>query len=398
MNRTLRIILWTLLVLLTLLCFVVLLPSLFGLVMMTLLVFSIMDFASRRHLNASRAFNSTLLAVCRHDGAITKVAVAFSKSGPLAGPCYEYARRLMMGQDPIEAAARSRVPLQLATAVALQTPVSSPVEETGEAAKKRSGLSAAMDRFERAEASHDAGLDSIENGWMPAYGQFLYLVITATVTCLVFSFMALFIVPTLEQMFHEFGIDMSNRDMMTARPAYWILFLLSFVVLIVVPVMSRGHIFGFRLPTWFPITPRLAQHKAEVLGGLADAIDHGWPMGRALAVGHLISVRRYERRSLQYAMELIEQGRAPSDAIHRAGWIDASEAAWLGDASPRRTAELLRTFADQTVRDSQSNLRWLMSFLFPFIVLLLAAAVLSYSFGFFSSLFQLISPLAEPRV
>ncbi len=397
MNRTLRIFMWTLLVLLTLLCFVVLLPSLFGLVMTTLLVFAIMDFASRRHLNATRAFNSTVRAVCRHDGAITKVALAFSKSGPLAGPCYEYARRLMMGQDPIEAAARSRVPLQLATAVALQTPIGTADETETASLAKTTGLSAAMERFERSQAGGDASIHSMESGWMPAYGQFLYLMVTATVTCLVLSFMGLFVVPTIETMFDEFGIELTHGDRLSAGPAYWILFLLSFVVLIIVPVMSRGHLFGFRLPTWFPITPRLAQHKSEVLTGLADAIEHGWPMGRALAVGHLISVRRHERRSLQYAMELIEQGRTPSDAIHRAGWIDSREAAWLEDASPQRTAELLRTFADQTVRDSDANLRWLMSFLFPLIVLLLAAVVLSYSFGFFTSLFELVIPLAEPN-
>lgn len=33
------------------------------------------------------------------------VAVSFSKSGPLSGQAYESSRRLMMGQDPLEAAA-----------------------------------------------------------------------------------------------------------------------------------------------------------------------------------------------------------------------------------------------------------------------------------------------------
>ncbi|TWU47247.1 hypothetical protein Poly51_50460 [Rubripirellula tenax] len=393
MNRTLRVILWTLLILFTLLCFVFVLPSLFGLVMMTLLVFAVMDFAARRHLNATRAFNSTLRAVCRHDGAITKVAVAFSKSGPLAGPCYEYARRLMMGQDPIEAAARSRVPLQLATAVALQTPPSEQSTDAITPGSQNNRSSASIKRYE----SVDGGLENEnlgDSGWMPAYGQFLYLVVTASVTCAVFSFMAIFVVPTLESMFDEFGMKMVQRDRMAVQPAYMVLFLLSFIVLVVVPVMSRGSLFGIRLPTWFPITPRLAQHKSEVLTGLADAIDHGWPMGRALAVGHLISVRRYERRSLQRAMELIEQGRTPADAIYQTGWIDSDEAAWLEDASPVRTAELLRTFADQTVRDSNANLRWLMGLLFPSLVLLLSAAVLRYAFGFFSTLFQLIESLA----
>lgn len=378
MSRTFRIIVWLLVTLLTLLCFVVLLPSLFGLVMVTLLVFFILDFATRRKRNSAKAFNSTLRSVCRHDGAITKVAVAFSRSGPLRGPCYEFARRLMMGQDPLEAAARARVPLTLETAVALSSPAAALIERT---TSRRSD----EDRF--SDSTDDESL-------MSGYGQLMYLVMTAAITCVVFSFMGLFVVPTLEQMFDEFGMDLRNRRMLSPQPAYWILFLLCFIVLIAIPLMSRGTLFGFRFPRWFPATPRLAQQKSDVLCGLADAIDHGWPMGRALAVGHMISIRKQERQLLQYAMELIEQGQSPAQAIRQAGWIDAHDAAWLDGASPQRTAELLRTIADQSIRDSHSRMRWLMSLLFPGLVILIAAAVLTYAFGFFSTLFQLIEALA----
>lgn len=378
MSRTFRIIVWLLVTLLTLLCFVVLLPSLFGLVMVTLLVFFVLDFATRRKRNSAKAFNSTLQAVCRHDGAITKVAVAFSRAGPLRGPCYEFARRLMMGQDPLEAASRARVPLTLETAVALSSPAAAIVDSS---TSRRSD----EDRFN--EPTDDESL-------MSGYGQLVYLIMTAAITCVVFSFMGLFVVPTLEQMFDEFGMDLRNRRMLSPEPAYWILFLLCFIVLIAIPLMSRGTLFGFRFPGWFPATPRLAQHKSDVLCGLADAIDHGWPMGRALAVGHLISIRKQERQSLQYAMELIEQGQSSAQAICQAGWIDGHEAAWLDGASPQRTAELLRTIADQSIRDSHSRMRWLMSLLFPGLVILIAAAVLTYAFGFFSTLFQLIEALA----
>lgn len=378
MNRTFRIIVWILVTLLTLLCFVVLLPSLFGLVMVTLLVFFILDFATRRKRNSAKAFNSTLQAVCRHDGAITKVAVAFSRSGPLRGSCYEFARRLMMGQDPLEAASRARVPLTLETAVALSSPTTTPIAASTSGRRDE-------DRF--FDLADDESL-------MSGYGQLVYLVMTAAITCIVFSFMGLFVVPTLEVMFEEFGMDLRNRRLLSPEPAYWILVLLCFIVLIAIPLMSRGTLLGFRFPRWFPATPRLAQHKSDVLCGLADAIDHGWPIGRALAVGHMISIRKPERQSLQYAMELIEQGQSPAQAIHKAGWIDAPEAAWLDGASPQRTAELLRTIADQSVRDSQAKMRWLMSLLFPGLVILIAAAVLTYAFGFFSTLFQLIEALA----
>lgn len=381
MSRTLRYIVWTLLTLLTLLCFVVLLPSLFGLVMVTLLAYSLLDFATRRKRNAAKAFNSTLRAVCRHDGAITKVALAFSRWA-LRGPCYEFSRRLMMGQDPLEAASRSRVPLTLETAVAMQSP--------------STNRSKSLDQNRILSLGYDSDAFSIvdEQSQTPAYGQFVYLILTAVITCVVFSFMSLFVVPTIDVMFDEFGMNLPNRSMLSAKPAYWILFILCFVVIVAVPVMSRGTLLGIRFPNWFPMTPWLAQHKADVLSGLADAIEHGWPMGRVLAVGHMISIRMHERRSLQHAMELIEQGQSSAMAIHRAGWIDSTEAAWLEGASPPRTAQLLRTIADQTVRHSNSNMRWLMSLLFPAVVIVIGGAVLMFAHAFFSALFALIGGMA----
>lgn len=377
MSRRTRVVFWIFALIFLFFGFLLLLPSLFGALLAVLLVFAVIDYSSRRYRNAVKTFNASLRAVCHHEGAIGKVALAFSKSGPLSGPCYEYARRLMMGEDPVDAAAMARVPLQLGTAVALQSPgriePDPVVEQTRE--------------FRQ--------LDVADPNMMPAYGQFLYLTMTALVTCSVLLFMNVFVAPTLEVMHQEFfSTELPNRWMMQPGPAFWILSLLAFVIIIIVPLLNRGHLFGLRLPRWLPMLPRPAQQKADTLNGLADAVDAGWPMGRALAVGHTISTRSLERRTLERSMILIERGQEPAAAMQRAGLIEADEAGWLTGASPQRTAELLRSIADQTQRDAQSNLRWLMAIFFPTLVLLIGLSVAAYAYGFFGTLTELINGLA----
>lgn len=286
-----------------------------------------------------------------------------------------------MGESPIDAAVMSGVPLQLQTAIALQTPDRTETE------------SGAADEYQYGEASDLVMVDTM---MMPAYGQFLYLTMTALVTCGVLGFVGVFILPTMEVMLEEFfgESELPFGYLFSTAPAAAILFLLAFIAVIFVPLLNRGHIVGIRLPAWVPAMPRFAERKAEVLNGLADGIDAGWPIGRSLAVGHSISTQGLERRSLDRAMRLIEQGVDPMESIRCAGWIESDEVAWLQESSPARTAQLLRTIADQGIRDARSNLRWMMAIFFPVLVILLGCSVLAYAFGFFSILLRLINGLA----
>jgi type II secretory pathway component PulF len=188
--------------------------------------------------------------------------------------------------------------------------------------------------------------------------------------------------------------ELPFRWLFSTAPAIWILFFLTFIAVVAVPLLNRGHLFGLRLPRWVPTMPRLAERKADVLHGLADGVEAGWPIGRALAVGHSIATRSLERRSLDYAMRLIEQGLDPVEAIRRSGWIEPEEASWLSGTSPKRMAELLRSIARQDVRDARANLRWLMAMLFPLLVVLLGLCVMAYAFGFFAIMSELINGIA----
>lgn len=348
--------------------FVFVTSSVIGLLLIAMLIFCFQDLLERRRRSMTQSLNSAICAVSQYDGSVAKVAAAFSRRGPLRGPCYEFARRLLMGERPIEAAAMSRVPLKLSTAVALESPGS--------------------DQTRRTETSPTDRFGPPDWNTMPVYAQLLYLSVTVICTCLVLAFITALIMPMFDRMYYEIGYD---------QPRYWWsiggreispswLLVPSVALMMMVPIWSRGHVFGIRLPRWLPAMPRVAERRAETLSGLADAVDAGWPIRRGLEVGDSISINPDQRRSLQRAMGHIDRGIEPAEALNRVGLIDAREASWLSGATAQRSAQLLRTIADQGVRDAAANLRWLMAIVFPIVVLMLGIAVLAYAVDLFSML------------
>ena len=348
-------------------------PSLLSLLLCAILVVACIEMLVQRRRTVVRDMNSALQAVCHKEGGIEKVALAFSRGGPLRGPSYEYARRMMSGENPVDAAVASRIPLQLGTAVAMESPRN-------------------VDTLLSRVTADDDYLDR-DTASMPVYAQLIYLVGTAVVACLVLSFVGVMVVPTFEQMWYEFGVDMRYEWLLSRTPSVLILAFVVFTVVIAVPILSSGRIFGLQLP-WLPVLPSAARRKAEMLRGFADAVDSGWPIGRALAVGHTISLRYHQRRRLEVAMQMIEQGQPTHSALVGGGWITAQQEQWFDGASPRRTADLMRVIADQCIRDAAANVQWLMSIFFPAVVIMIGMATLAYAFGFFAALMGLFVGLS----
>ena len=363
--------------------FVTAMPSLMGLLLCVLLVVAVFDFLNRRYRQTARTFNSAAKTVCHQKGAMTKVATAFARSGALRGPCYEYARRLLVGQDPIESAAKAGVPLALTTAVAMTTAKSSPKEQGA----TRRNPNHSVRRLDLTNSSEDSNTT-------PIYAQILYVVTTALVTCGLLSFTGVFVVPAIEKMLVEFGLETTYISLMFGAPTQILLMIVVVVLLAIIPIVGLGSFFGIKVPRWFPVSPRVIEDRSDVLRGLADAIDAGMAVDQALLLGAKISLRYRESNSLLQASELIRQGTTPAVALEQTGWINAREREWLSGANASRGSQLLRTIAEERVRDAHANLRWLLGILFPCIVLLLGCAVLAYSFGFFSSLVELINGLS----
>lgn len=392
MSRIFRRILWTLVAVIGSLCLLAVLPSLFGLLLVALLVVCVVEFLSYRKRNAIKSFNSVLQTVAAYRGNLSSAAIAFSQSGPISGPAYEFARRLMMGQDPLEAAARARVPLHLSTAVALQS--SSGSENANSDDDQQHAAAPTYSRISEQESFAEDSSDAILRGMSSAtsvYGRLIYLCITVFVTLLVSVFSFVFIVPTMRMMFEEFNVDTDSfAYLLSTTPAYLLCVIVLLVSCIVITLTRSGNILGIPVPSWLPHFPSVARRKAELLHGLADAVDAGWPVGRALSIAHTITINGSQRSRLMRAMEWIEQGRSTAEAIQSAGWIDRRDVPWIEDAPERRLAPLLRTIADRGVRDSVFNLTWIMNIVFPLTILAIGTVITMYSYGFLSGLFEIM--------
>lgn len=349
-------------------------PSLIALLIAVLVVMAISDFFYRRKRHAAHIFNSALQAVCERDGGINKVAMVFARTGSLRGPCYEYARRLHAGEDPVDAAAQSRVPLDLSSAVVLRTGRKS--------------------RESQDYVGNSKQVLSSQSSTMPIYAHVVYLVLTSLATCAVLAFCSIFISPTIEKITEEFGMASPVFGMTQGMGLIKIILaVVSITLVVLMTVISSGSLFGMLLPDWFPRSPRAVELRSNILWGLADAIDAGMTVDQALHLGTRISLRNSDRSSFAMAYQLIRQGSSPADALHQAGWLNENERNWIRGASAHRGAQLLRSIANQRLRDASANMRWILDLVFPVLVILLGFAVLLFAFGFFGSLISLISGL-----
>jgi hypothetical protein len=362
-------------------------PSMIGLLIAVLLIISINDILMRRYRQATRSFNTAAEAVARQQGAISKVAMAFASRGPLSRQCYEYARRLLAGENPIDAATESGVPLQLTTAVAMTT-------SNMTTSKTPTSQNARTSKSIR-QARQSADLANGNAAAMPAYANIMYLVFTAFVTCLVLAFLNIFVVPTMEKMLGEFGLNYPNAWLIVGGgPTQALLAVVILALLTLVPILTMGSFFGIPIPSWMPISPQVIDDRNDTLRGLADAIESGMTVDQALQLAARVSLKPRRKRKLLHANDLIRQGVSPALALRRSGWLRPRESDWLRGASADRGAELLHYVADQRVRDANANLHWLTGIVFPLLVVILGLAVMAYVTGFFLSLVSLISGLS----
>lgn len=379
-SRIIRVVFWLIGLVVIAISVILLLPSLIGALIFLLLVFTCIDLANRRYRSSVRTFNSLLREVSRREGGIHHLAVAFSKTGPLRGPCHDYATRLAVGEDALDAAVAAKVPLQLSTAISLSNANLSAESESGTDRESRAGGPPELVRMESAS--------------ILVFGQFVYLGVTLVFTCLVMLFIATFIVPMVKRIFEEFELQIPLQFVFDAASSVWLLALVGVLLVVLSSILNRFRWLGIRLPRWIPMTPRMAEKRADFLCGLADGIEADWPLSRTIGLGSTICHNRLQRRSLELAAQRIDQGVEPMRAIEQAGWLDSGELAWLQDAPPRRVGVLLRQFASNSVQDACENLRWWMAFVFPASIFVLALIVLAYAIAFFGALSGLIYDLS----
>lgn len=348
--------------------------SFFGVLLgVFLLLFYAHVYAARRR-NYIKNFNSALRTTIQINGRIQQTAEAFSHSGPIQRQCANFARRLTAGEEPFAAAVTSYVPLEIETAMALSLPAGAvqldsnrhPERETNR--QKLNSLSIASQLF--------------------------YLIIICSTLILFSSFYTLLLAPTLASLQSEMPLTTTGQEAIrtpvTLQITAFVIGIAAFCFYLIAIV---GLIPKILTLSWMPLLPVAASRQSAVLTGIATTIENRFSLDAFCQVG---AKTLYGSRRGQFlrALREIENGYTDANVIYRAGWINASDCAWLEDATPTRQAEILRNISRQNIRHADANLNWIMAIAYPAAILCLAAAAAPFAASFFTQLTTMITRIS----
>ena len=334
-----------------------------------------LDFGIRQRRNYVSSLNSALRIVSQTGVPMGTAAQAFSKSGPLRRQCEDYTKRLASGEDPLDAAVASHLPLEISTAISMQMP--------GNAIK----APPYRQQNHRDTATRRTQTLSISC-------QFFYLIFVSLFSVAALAFFSTFILPQLHSIYSEFG--RSSLVKVSPLPTGLVIKVLSVLslILIFLPLLlSYGLGLRFLPKHWIPLLPCQAKPNADALTAIAEGVDAGWPLQKIVLLGQKIS-RGQQKQSFTKAVESIESGESSTNAIKNAGWISVNEAAWLDGTPPQRMTQLMRTISRQNLQTADANVNWLVALLFPAVVLLIAAIIAPIAYAFFANLYTLILTLS----
>jgi len=337
----------------------------------------IVDIVLRRHRNYISSFNSSLQAVSRSGAPITTAAKAFAQTGPLRGRCQDFSERLLAGAPPLEAAVAARLPLDISTALTLEAE-----GEQSDAAHQR----------QEPKKNENA----IRQSSLSVSCQFFYLAIVSFSTVLAMTFFAAFIQPNMETMLKEFSVEPSAIGPAVANEWGPLVLLALCFSLITLPLLVFSGFVNALLPKrWVPLLPFNARPNADALLGIAAGMDTGVSLQEVFRLGKMISLGR-QRVCFARALQSMESGAKESAAIVAGGWLNAKEAAWLDGTPPQRMSALMRSMSLQNLRTAYANLNWLMAFLYPAVLLGIAAIIGPWAYSLFYGLNLLLFETIKP--
>jgi type IV pilus assembly protein PilC len=179
-----------------------------------------------------------------------------------------------------------------------------------------------------------------------------YPLIVLTLLCGVWGLLAVFVYPKFVQIFRDFRVAPPRVTVWSMELVPWLWGLLWVVVLFWIGRMVwrrlerwRGLGMGLmdRPAWWFPLTRRLVENRGmeDVCRFVADALEAGWPLDKALAeAGHLPMNAVLRGRVRRWA-GAVGQGRALADAAKESR---LPRLAWGMLKAGERTGDVSRTF------------------------------------------------------
>lgn len=217
------------------------------------------------------------------------------------------------------------------------------------------------------------------------------------------AFTAIFITPTIQEMFEEFGIDLPAVSTTWFASSEWIGFgvILLFFTCLILPVIGflvshSQTLRDFSWMNWFPPVRRI--RRSEVLAMLSMTLRHGRPVLAVLSImARHHGVTEIERRLAMTESDIIH-GSPMESALSRNGFLTTRECQALETAPDSSSAAwALLQFAQRESSTGLVGQGVARSMIGPIFTLLLAALVFWFALAFFMPLITLISSLADSQ-
>ena len=227
-----------------------------------------------------------------------------------------------------------------------------------------------------------------------------YLVLMALMCLLVLSFLATFVFPTVEQMFHEFGVAEPPLFAAAGQSLPYFAIVVGIFLLIAFGVLVLEAFGGWGvLPdAWFPVRLRRrfrSPQMADLLRWFAESIEAGRPLTAALSTLARYHFDPKTRVRLLVARNEIEQGSDVWSGLCEAGLLSPRESAALASSgSPETQAWLMRRLARQMQDRSDAFVDTIGFSLEVAVILIVAAVVFLVSLVGYQMLTHLVDSLS----
>ena len=231
-----------------------------------------------------------------------------------------------------------------------------------------------------------------------------YMAVTMAILVLALSFLFVFIVPTLESMIEDFGLDYSSPELWQLHTLvgwgkhlsnHWPAWLLGVCGIAFLVGSSWSRRIGRRSIATRWLKNVAQARSAELLRLLSFAVEAGRPLPASLSTLARYHFDKNTRQSLLVARNEVEQGADVWNSLAQARLLTASESHALANSSSNQSrAWAMRQLAnwkrDQVSRRAESKIalvRPMMTLVFATIVLLAGSAIV----GFLTNLIYLLA-------
>lgn len=230
-----------------------------------------------------------------------------------------------------------------------------------------------------------------------------YLTMIPIVAAFIVTFLLIKIIPTMDQMFQEFALELPAITQMVIEVSrifakYWYA-----LAPIAVPLVTAGGILAVLgyvglFPRDLPLVRRflLREEGARVMRALALAVQHARPLANTIAwlADHYPASGVSAR--LRQTARAVDQGRSVWDALQSAGLIRTADATVLKSAEQvGNLAWALEEMAASSNRRIALRIRAFVHVFFPSILFFFGMCVLFLAVAFFLPLVDMISSLGS---